>query len=277
MNKPIIALIGAGRWGKNLLAEFSHIAHVQAVVTRNSPVHLDDVLQDPQIQAVVIATPIASHFDIAKQALQAGKHVFLEKPGTDSEKLLSELYNLANKNNLILSVGYVFLHHPAFEELDRIHRSDAIVELQTTWRKTGTFTEPIGLSLLCHDLSIALRLFGMPTQIETIASTPVISDCDIISVNARWATASATISIDRAAPEKYKAIRARTASGRWLVWESAKLHELDRTSQTFIEIPLEQSTALQRECAAFITQIQSGNTSPDPIALLVHACLAKLS
>jgi UDP-2-acetamido-3-amino-2,3-dideoxy-glucuronate N-acetyltransferase len=109
--KTRIALIGAGRWGKNLLREFDKLSVVASVChlknpkttqwLKNSFPHIrhtnsyKDILRDPTVEAVVIATPVKTHYRIAREALLAGKHVFVEKPLAQTAAEAKELSDLA--------------------------------------------------------------------------------------------------------------------------------------------------------------------------------------
>src|SRR6266852_5574617 len=107
-----LAQIGCGYWGPNLLRNFSaqsdcRVKYVvdpsperRSYVETNFPrtqalIDLDPVLNDAEIDAVIIATPAASHYQLAKQALESGKHIFVEKPLATSTKLADELVALA--------------------------------------------------------------------------------------------------------------------------------------------------------------------------------------
>ena len=71
------------------------------------------MLADPELDAIVIATPVVTHYELAKQALLAGKHVFVEKPPAQSSAEAEELSALAQENGLVLMPGYLLLYHPA--------------------------------------------------------------------------------------------------------------------------------------------------------------------
>ena len=108
-----IAIVGMGRWGKNLIRDFSKLVQVKTCVTtgnrknlawlqQNYPdvIHTTDIheiLKDPSISAIVIATPINSHFSIAKKALESKKHVFVEKPLTKTVAEAQKLIKIAKK------------------------------------------------------------------------------------------------------------------------------------------------------------------------------------
>src|SRR5262245_66460415 len=88
-------------------------AHPQARTTAD----FQDLLDDPEVDAVVIATPVVTHYQLAKQALSAGKHVFVEKPQAQSSAEAEELVALAEDRDLVLMPGYLLLYHPAVSKL----------------------------------------------------------------------------------------------------------------------------------------------------------------
>jgi len=124
-----IAIIGMGRWGKNLVRDFSKLSKVKTCVTtgnrknmmwlrKNYPnidltTDINQVLNDSDIDAVVIATPIKSHFTIARKSLESKKHVFVEKPLTYLSEDGQNLIELAKRNNVILTCGYIERFNPA--------------------------------------------------------------------------------------------------------------------------------------------------------------------
>jgi predicted dehydrogenase len=122
-----IGIIGCGYWGPNLLRNFVKTpgAKVVAVADAN-PARLEyvrsgypavevtpaasQVLESEKIDAVVIATPISTHYPLAKEALSKGKHVFLEKPLTASERESEDLVALADECNRVLMVDHTFIY-----------------------------------------------------------------------------------------------------------------------------------------------------------------------
>ncbi len=128
--QAVLAVLGGGQWGPHLIRNFNdhRFSRVKTVVEpraeRRSALaerfpgvdFLSDptqVFSDQSIDAVVISTPTSSHFDLVRAALDAGKHVFVEKPITDSVTHARELCESADQSNLILMVGHVFLFNPA--------------------------------------------------------------------------------------------------------------------------------------------------------------------
>src|SRR5262245_45249692 len=115
-DRLVLAQLGCGYWGPNLLRSFSSLPDclvkyvVDSSANRRDFVHgnfprstavesCESVFEDPEVDAVVIATPAATHFPLAKQALQAGKHVFVEKPLATRAADVDELGRAANARN----------------------------------------------------------------------------------------------------------------------------------------------------------------------------------
>jgi len=127
-----IAQVGCGYWGVNLLRVFSHVAKITAVVEENRKTidnvkkinpnarfeeNLDETLKSRNIDALVIATPAKTHYDIAKKALLHDKHVFVEKPLATNTEEARELIKLSKQKNRVLMVGHTFLYNQAVRML----------------------------------------------------------------------------------------------------------------------------------------------------------------
>jgi UDP-2-acetamido-3-amino-2,3-dideoxy-glucuronate N-acetyltransferase len=143
-NVPKVAVVGCGNWGKNLVRNFALLGALAAVcdadkvkldlVSReNRGVRVTDdfesIMNDPSVQAVVIATPSDTHFTLAKQALNSGKHVYVEKPLARDVKHAEELGAIAERKNLVLMVGHLLLYHPAVNCLKKLIESGELGEL----------------------------------------------------------------------------------------------------------------------------------------------------
>ncbi|HHM23461.1 MAG TPA: Gfo/Idh/MocA family oxidoreductase [Bacteroidetes bacterium] len=124
-----VAVVGLGYWGPNLLRNLYELnrtrkllacdlkpSNLERVKNRYPTVELstdyDDLLKNGEVDAVVIATPVSTHFPLAKRALEAGKHVFVEKPFTAKREEAEELISLAEKNGRVLMVGHTFEFSP---------------------------------------------------------------------------------------------------------------------------------------------------------------------
>ena len=132
MAQPNIALLGCGQWGRNLARNLASLGVLRGIADSN-PVLLEGVralypavmvtgeasalLKDPGIDACVIATPAALHFEMARLALEAGKDVFVEKPLALTVREGESLVALAERHRRILMVGHLLEYHPATEKL----------------------------------------------------------------------------------------------------------------------------------------------------------------
>jgi predicted dehydrogenase len=146
-NNLILAQIGCGYWGPNLLRNFSALsgcsvkyvvdssAERRAFVEANFPFSCaiethQTVLEDPSVDGVVIATPAASHFSLARDALDAGKHVFVEKPLATKVAEVDELSNRAAKQNLVVMTGHTFVYNSAVHYVKRLIDAGELGELR---------------------------------------------------------------------------------------------------------------------------------------------------
>lgn len=177
-----VGVIGCGYWGPNLIRNFQQNA-VSTVKTVSDlregrlefinglypEIHTTtnylEIINDAEINAVVIATPVTTHKEIAIQAMRAGKHVFVEKPLTSNTADAEELVAVAKELNKIVSVGHIFQFAPAISAMKReiangtlgkvFHYSSQRINLGPP--KT---TVDVVWDLAPHDLSIVLYLFG---------------------------------------------------------------------------------------------------------------------
>ena len=171
-----IALIGYGYWGPNLARNFSQITNCTlklvvdgraerlAIVKSNYPstdtsTQVFDAFNRTDIDAVVIATPVFTHFEFAKKALEAGKHVLLEKPMTSSVAEAELLIELAAQKNKVLMVDHTFLYTGAVQKMKQLITSGEIGKLKyldSTRINLGLFQSDVNVlwDLAPHDISI---------------------------------------------------------------------------------------------------------------------------
>jgi predicted dehydrogenase len=127
-----VGLAGLGYWGPNLARNFEDLAELAWLCDLSPDLldqfgarypnarttdRFDDLLEDSSLQAVVIATPVTTHAELARRALSAGKHVFVEKPPALSGAEADELVALAEEGDLVLLPGHLLLYHPAVAKL----------------------------------------------------------------------------------------------------------------------------------------------------------------
>jgi len=290
-----IGIIGLGKWGKNLLREFSKVSCVTKCHTRGNQKNISwlrknypkvvhttsirDILTDKNIDAVAISTPINSHFKIAKNALESGKHVFVEKPMASNVIEAKQLIKIAKSKNLNLFVGHVFLYNEIFKKIKKIDRQESITYAHFAWKKFGTFDEDIFKNLLSHDISLILELFGSPNRIRLTNNVGFITASDRISLELNFTrNRKCDVSIDRISPHKEKSVTFLTKKNLF-VWNDDELLRFDKRSQSFKKIYQSKNTPLHLECKKFIANISSKKVSYDSsfLALNVTRILSKLS
>ncbi|MEO9120035.1 MAG: Gfo/Idh/MocA family oxidoreductase, partial [Solirubrobacteraceae bacterium] len=140
-----VAVVGLGYWGPNLLrvladkpeAEVRWICDVDRERLQRSSgryrgvrrtTHFERVLADPGVEAVIIATPVRTHHALAAQALQAGKHVFVEKPLAPSSEQADDLVALAGERGRVLMCGHTFIYSPPVRAIKRMLEAGTLGE-----------------------------------------------------------------------------------------------------------------------------------------------------
>ena len=171
-----VGLIGYGYWGPNLLRNFNEVEGASMVACSDlSPDRLakirkrhpgitltqnyEDLLRDPSIDAVVIATPVSTHYPIARQALDCGKHVMIEKPIADSSEHAMDLIERAARSHRVLMVDHTFIYTSAVRKLRSMIDNDDlgnILYFDSVRVNLGLFQKDINViwDLAPHDLSI---------------------------------------------------------------------------------------------------------------------------
>ncbi|MBU1273950.1 MAG: Gfo/Idh/MocA family oxidoreductase [Proteobacteria bacterium] len=181
-----IAVIGCGYWGKNLVRNYQELGALRLVCDSDAG-RLEKVKEQyPEIETshnpmqafarddisgVVIATPAESHYDLAKAALNAGKHVFVEKPLVLDQFQGNELVELARQRELVLMVGHLLQYHPAFIKLKEMAQAGELGRINYICSHRLNFgkirrEENILWSFAPHDISMILTLAGeMPNKV----------------------------------------------------------------------------------------------------------------
>ncbi len=171
-----VGIIGYGYWGPNLVRNFFSAANckVKSVadarefrlqhLIKNFPgvrgvTNADDLINDPEIDAVIIATPVFSHFSLAKKALLAGKHVLIEKPMTSSVEEAETLIEIGFQKDLLVMVDHTFLYTGAVETIKKMVEDNKVGSLKyidSTRINLGLFQPDVNVlwDLAPHDLSI---------------------------------------------------------------------------------------------------------------------------
>jgi len=201
-----IAVIGCGYWGKNLVRNFYELNTLHTICDLNESkikpmqqkypdltVTSDyrQLLKNPQIDGVIVATPAVTHYSIAKEALMSDKDVFVEKPLALNYKDGEELYFIAREKKKILMVGHVLEYHPAIIKLKELIKSGELGNIKYIYSNRlnlGKFRteENILWSFAPHDISIVLNLLEeMPTEISAHGANylePNITDVTVTTM-----------------------------------------------------------------------------------------------
>jgi predicted dehydrogenase len=176
VNTTTIGVIGCGYWGPNLLRNFAEnetaslrwmcdvdTNRLETLARRypsaRTTPDCSQLFDDPQLEAVAIATPVNTHFNFAKQALKAGKHVLIEKPFTANVREAEELIELAERERLTLMVDHTFIYTGAVRKIKEIVQSGELGELlyfDSVRINLGLFQRDINVvwDLAPHDLAI---------------------------------------------------------------------------------------------------------------------------
>ena len=177
---PNIAVIGSGAWGRNLVRNYHQLGALRMVCDADEAVlsQLEkqyplarpclayaDVLSDPAVQGVVISTPAETHFNLAREALLAGKHICVEKPLALSDREGEELITLAGEKGLTLMVGHLLQYHPIFVRLKELALSGCLGRINYIYSHRLNLgkirrEENALWSFAPHDISMILALTG---------------------------------------------------------------------------------------------------------------------
>lgn len=306
MKKPInVGVVGLGYWGPNLARNFNalqnanlktvcdldddRLSHIHSLYPDAKPEKdYDNLLKDPDLDAIVIATAVRFHHPLAKASLEAGKHTFIEKPLASSSEESEELVSIAREKGLILMVGHTFLYSPTVRKIKEIVDSGDIGEIRYISARRlnlGLFQKDINVAwdLAPHDISIILHIMGeRPHTINCQGSahvTPGIEDVTALSLkfsNER----SAIIQSSWLDPRKVREMTI-VGSKRMIVYDDVAQQEKIKVYDARVERPphydtfaefhyayhhgdiyapfIQQVEPLRRECQHFVDCINSGH------------------
>src|ERR1700760_431911 len=171
-----VGVVGYGYWGPNLVRNFanSDVARVIAVSDLDSAklalskrlysgvettFEFRDLLKNPRIDAIAIATPVHTHYELALAALKAGKHVFVEKPLAQTSEQVLHLIEEADRRKLTLMVDHTFLYTPAVQKIRQLIVEEVLGDIyyyNSIRASLGLFQSDVNViwDLAVHDISI---------------------------------------------------------------------------------------------------------------------------
>lgn len=185
-----IAQIGVGYWGPNLLRNLisNRRCHVTAAVDQSQErldyVHrlyptirvsdnVEDILQDRHVEAVVVATPVATHYELARRVLNAGKHLLVEKPMARKVTEVEEIGRISKENGRVAMVGHTFLFNGAVRYIKRLIDSGELGEIRYVYSQRlnlGRIRSDVDAlwNFAPHDLSIIQYWLDDPTPLSVV-------------------------------------------------------------------------------------------------------------
>ena len=261
MDKLSVAVVGFGYWGPNLVRNFNQLPdcniktccdsnedklkRVNSLFPHvNATTNLDDVINDPAIDAVAIATPVYSHFEIAKKCLENKKHVMIEKPLASSVAQCNELIHIAEKNQKILMVGHTFEYTAAVNKIKEIIDSGELGEIlciHSSRLNLGLFQPDINViwDLAPHDLSIMIYLLDqLPVSVNAQGKAHFKEDIqDVATVSLSFDNGTiAFLNLSWLHPDKIRKLTI-VGSKKMLVYDDISPNEKIRIFDKGVEAP----------------------------------------
>jgi UDP-2-acetamido-3-amino-2,3-dideoxy-glucuronate N-acetyltransferase len=286
--KNNIAVVGCGHWGKNLVRNFSELKALSAVCDPNTELaakfatqfnvnnlSFPEVINDSSIEGVVLAVPAPLHASLAIEAMNAGKHVYVEKPLAMNKNEAKNMINAASSNKVNLMVGHLLQYHPIFIKVRAIVESGKLGQLSYIYSNRLSFgkvrsEEDVIWSFAPHDISMILSLAKEEPQLVKTESSCILQKniADIATVHIKFKSGlKAHISVSWLHPYKEHKLVIVGELGMLifddtLPWNSklayynhnidlkGEIPQLDKSDVEFIEI--EESEPLKNECRHFI-------------------------
>lgn len=204
-----IAVVGCGTWGKNLVRNFYNLGALHTICDLDKEVlstlaeqcqgisistDIDAVINDENIDALVVATPSHTHYKIVSKALEAGKHVYVEKPIATSEKEAKSLNELAATQEKVLMVGHLLLYHPAVNRLKTLVEEGYlgnILYVESYRQNINYFKNDRNViwDLAPHDLSMVAYVLGKsPEKVISAVGSSTCKDgiIDVAQIDVKF-------------------------------------------------------------------------------------------
>ena len=295
---PRIAVVGAGHWGRNLLRNFATLGALVALYDEDAATlareaafypkaraarTLDDVLGDPAIDAVAVATPAVTHSLVARRVLEAGKHAFVEKPLSLNLGEAKALGSLAEESGRTLMVGHLLLYHPAFVALRHFLAEGRIGALRYVYSNRaslGRIRRDGGAlwEFAPHDISMILALTGaLPERLTCVGGAWLQAEIADLTLTHMSFPGGVQAHVFVSWLHPYKDHRMVVVGAEGMVvfddvaQGAAKLlhypHAVDLsgelpavTKAEAIPIPFDDDEPLARECRHFLDCVATGRT-----------------
>ena len=295
--KKNIAVVGCGHWGKNLVRNFAQLGALAAVCDPNDTLaqtyaeqygvgnlSFAAIINDASIEGVVLAVPAPLHASMAIDTMNAGKHVYVEKPLAMNKIEAEAMIASAEENGVQLMVGHLLQYHPVFIAVRELVQSGKLGSLSYIYSNRLSFgkirsEEDVIWSFAPHDISMILSLTGQePEMVRTESSCIIQPDiADTATVHMEFKSAlKAHVSVSWLHPFKEQKLvvvgqggmavfddtkpwNEKLALYRHIVQTTGGLPSLEKAEVEYLVVP--QSEPLKNECQHFINVV-SENVVP---------------
>jgi Predicted dehydrogenases and related proteins len=271
--RPTCVFVGLGSWGRRMVPRVARVFDIVAMVNKGGSestawhaerycevplfTNLDHALSRRPVDAVFIATPTPTHAALACRALDAGCHVFVEKPLALAPGEAARTVSLAERNGLELFIGYIYLFHPGFRFLRDLSRTNPIRSLRFEWIRPRLSGSLHG-ELLCHDLAVTIGLTDeLPERIITLRASERSLHCQAYLTS----QCSYESIIELRDATKYRSVTAVYDDGATYVWQNDTVYSLANPGVDLLGEP-DTEDPLSQEIAAFLSAIWSGRRIP---------------
>jgi UDP-2-acetamido-3-amino-2,3-dideoxy-glucuronate N-acetyltransferase len=292
-----IAVVGCGHWGKNLVRNFADLGVLVAVCDPNDELaktyakeyNVDNlsftaIINDATIEGVVLAVPAPLHASMAIEVMNAGKHVYVEKPLAMNKAEAEAMIASAKENDVHLMVGHLLQYHPVFIAVRRLVESGEIGSLSYIYSNRLSFgkvrsEEDVIWSFAPHDISMILSLTGQEPEVVRTESSSILQPdiADTATVHMEFKSAlKAHVSVSWLHPYKEQKLvvvgknamavfddtkpwNEKLSLYRHVVRSSGSLPSLEKAEVEYVEVS--QSEPLRNECQHFV-DVVSGHIAP---------------
>jgi len=292
--KKNIAVIGCGHWGKNLVRNFAALGSLAAVCDPNIELASgyaskyavknstwDEIIQDASIEGVVLAVPAPIHAPLAIDAMNAGKHVYVEKPLAMNKVEATKMIETAKLNSVQLMVGHLLQYHPSFLMVKSLVESGELGHVNYIYSNRLSLgkirsEEDVIWSFSPHDISMILSLAGEEPELIRTESTNIVQAgiADIATIHLSFASGlKAHISVSWLHPNKEQKLviigdsamavfddtkpwGEKLALYRHKVELNGGLPNLNKSEVEYLDV--EQSEPLRNECQHFVEVVTCG-------------------
>jgi predicted dehydrogenase len=276
-----IAIVGCGHWGPNLIRNFislsdckvrkicdvdsERLSHLKSLYPSvETTQDFNQVTKDPEIDAVVIATPVRFHFEMAKASLKTGKHTFVEKPMASSVAECKELVEMAENKNLTLMIGHTFVYSAPVQRIKETIDSGDLGQVQYICSQRlnlGLFQKDINVAwdLATHDISIILYIMKeLPVSVNCQGKAHVNDNIeDVTNMTLNFADGGLAIILSSwLDPNKVRKITV-VGNKKMLVYDDLETIEKIKIYDKRVEIPPHYDTFAEFQYAYHYGDIHS--------------------